>query len=50
MDTEVEQHRDLFRRTAERSGGKKDVEVCGEFEDLGVMCDFKQVSSADKDG
>jgi len=39
--TQIEQYGDLFRGIAERGGGKKDVEVCREFEDFGVMCDFK---------
>jgi hypothetical protein len=39
--TQIEQYGDLFRGTAERGGRKKDVEVCGQFEDFGVMCDFK---------
>lgn len=50
IGTEVEQHGDLFRGAAEGGGRKEDVEVCREFEDLGVMCDFKQISSAYKDG
>jgi len=41
VTTQIEQYWDLFRGTAERRRGKKDVEVCGEFEDFGVMCDFK---------
>jgi len=48
-DTEIEQKGHSFRGIAEGGRGKINIEVCGEFEDFGVVCYFEQISSADKD-